>query len=172
MIILVYCFLLAVLLDGNRVSALTDGRLSTCITLPESYFRTQAVVTFVLKKPYDNSVDVLVQGRGMVCELSHSTCRKGFTTTVIRQGRTNQTCVEQPSPCPGAATCESMGMRPHYDGMVSCRYHCRCPVPADDEDISCETILFSIGNGARAEIGEDIEICSLNVDWYRWVYHE
>ena len=167
-----YYVLLGVLFGGDHVSVLTDSLLSTCIRFPYDYFMTRAVVTFVLKKPYFGSMELLVQGRGMQCELSPNKCRKGFTTAVIQQGRTNHTCVGQPSPCPGAVACEPLGMTPHSSGMVSCRYRCRCPDPVDDGDKPCETILYSIGNGAQVEAGEDIEICNVGMDWYHWCFVE
>ena len=163
-----FYFLLVVFLDSHRVSVLTDSLLTTCATLPTNYFETRAVVTFVLKKPYSNGVDVLVHGRGMRCELSPNKCSHGFTTAVIQQGRTKHKCVGQSSPCPQAEMCEPLGMTSQDGGMVSCRYRCTCPAPDDDKYTSCETILYSIGNGARAEIGSDIELCSINVDWYHW----
>ena len=122
------------------------------------------MATFVLKRPYDSGVDVLVHGRGMLCELAPTMCRSGFTTAVFQQGRTNHTCIDQASPCPEAETCTPLGMTSQDGDMVSCRYHCNCPHSYVNEAISCEAILFSIGTGARSDTGEDIEICSFNVE--------
>ena len=160
--------ILGVYRDGGQVSVLTDGRLATCITLSEVSCRMQAVVTFVLKKPYNESVDVVIHGRGMQCELQTTKCMRGFSTAVFQQGRISHPCEDQPSPCPGAEICTPLGMTSQGDGMVSCRYRCSCPLPVNDEDTSCQTMLLSISSGARSEIGQNIQLCSVNVDWNRW----
>ena len=157
-------WLAGVIFDGHPASVLIDHLLSTCMTLSESYFRARAVITFVIKKPYNRSVDVLVHGRGILCELAPKTCRNAFTTVVFQQGRTNHTCIDQPTPCPGAEICIPFGMTSQDGNMVSCRYRCTCPYFSLNEDTSCEAILFPIGTGAQSETGEDIEICSLNVE--------
>ena len=155
---------LGVLLDGDLVLALSDGLLSTCITLPKVSFQKRAVVTFVLKKPYNDSVDVVIHGRGMQCELPPRKCIPSFSTAVFQQGRTNHSCEDQPSPCPEAKICASMGMTSDGDGIVSCRYRCSCPPQVRDEGILCQTMLFSIGSGAHSDIGQGIQICSVSVD--------
>ena len=157
-------FLPGVLLDGIQHSSLTDSLVSTCMVLSNRYFLTRSVATFVLKKLHMSSVDVLVHGRGLQCELPLKRCRSGFTTAVFQQGRTNHSCTEQPSPCPRAETCTPLGMTSQTGNMVICHYRCRCPISTDPEDIPCNTILFSIGSGSRSDIGEEPEICSINVD--------
>ena len=152
------------LLDDENESVLTDNRLTTCITLSERNFQTRAVVPFVLKKPYNNSVDILVHGRGMQCELLPKTCWNGYTTAVIQQGRIKHTCAQQPLPCPGAQMCTPLGMTSQDGGIVMCRFRCNCPQQGQKESMHCETVLFTIGNGARSEMGKDIEICSINME--------
>ena len=125
----------------------------------------RAVVTFVLKKPYNESVEVVVHGRGMQCELPARKCMPSFSMAMFQQGRINHSCENQPSPCPGAEICAPLGIASQGGGIVSCRYRCSCPLPVHEEDISCQTMLFSIGSGARSEIGQDIQLCSANVDW-------
>ena len=157
-------YFLDVLFDGHQLLALTDSDSSTCITLSESYFQTRAVATFILKKTYTNSVDLSIHGRYFQCELSPKICRGGFTTTVLQQGRTKHTCIDQPTPCSGAETCVLLGMTSLWGDMVSCRYRCICPTSTLKKDISCEVILFSIGTGARSKTGDDIELCSFDME--------
>ena len=154
-----------VFLGGDRVSVLTDHFLSSCITLSDNFLATQSVVTFVLKKPYDNSVEVLVHGRGMRCELAPKTCRGGFVTAVFQQGRHSEhPCMDLPTPCPTSEICTPLGMTSRDDAVVTCRYRCKCPLAVGSGGTSCETILFSIGRGALSHLGGDIEICSFNVE--------
>ena len=160
-------FLPGVLLDGDPVWVLTDNNLSTCITLSDSYIEARAVVTLMLKKPYVKTIDIMVHGGGMQCDLSPDRCKDGFTTAVLQQGRTNHTCVEQPSPCPGAERCTPLGLTSQVNGMVTCRYRCSCPLPDVGEEIPCETILYSIGSGSRTNIAEGFKLCSVNIEWYR-----
>ena len=155
-------------LDGNRESAVVDNLLSTCMTLPESYFRMRPVATFVLNKTYTNAVHVWVHGRGMQCELPARRCRRGFVISVFQQGRSKYTCAAKTSPCPEAELCAPSGMTSRDDGMATCRYRCSCPNAVDDEQIPCETILFSIGSRALSDKGDDLQICSFNMELFGW----
>ena len=145
---------------------MVDNLLSTCMTLPETYFRMRPVATFVLNKTYTNGVHVRVYGRGMQCELAPRRCRRGFVISAFQQGRSKHTCTEKPSPCPGAEPCVPLGMTSRDDGMATCRYRCSCPSAVDGEQVPCETILFSIGSGALSDKGEDLQICSFNMELF------
>ena len=71
------------------IAPLNDDLNTTCLLLNSSAL--QQTKHIVLTKAYDVSVDVLMAGRGLVCDAY--ICPDSFSTQVFQQGRSPMHCV-------------------------------------------------------------------------------
>ena len=138
------------------IATLNDDLNTTCLLLNSSTLQQQTK-HIVLTKAYDVSVDVLMSGRGLVCNAN--ICPDSFHTQVFQQGRSPRHCVPRAPLCLGASICFLASSTTSSGGdWVTCQFRCGCPLKSSADQPACNKIVVMLGSGSVAFGRETVEI--------------